>query len=222
MAGPLAAAAGTLAQGGASRQAAEQNTAQQIARRQRLQNTLRNTSRKTRGEEAESSVQEKPKLRIGLFHAYMLVGVAALFDLAQFLISFLHMIPFVGNGIAVALTWYIAVAAAALFGMVFMVFYKVDYFNGTQALAKMLSVGGSVAIELVPVIDALPAITAGVALVIIYTTLEDMQYSKEAVGFSRSLSTFAKGVGRFVPTHQSFVPAGYAQWDEKRQQQYQV
>jgi hypothetical protein len=103
--------------------------------------------------------------RISNVMAILLIGTAALIDGAQFIVSFIPVIDIV-------LDWFLAVIAGGIFGMWFALL-GVNYFGGRNALAKIGTVVAAVGIELVPVLDALPAITAGVVTLILLTWSED-------------------------------------------------
>lgn len=115
--------------------------------------------------------QPKKKQRINIVVAFFMMVVAVLFDLAQFLISFFHVIPVAGNAIAVVFTWFLSIVSAFSFGLWFALL-GVSYF-GKNSGKKLAIVLGSTVAELVPIINALPAISLGVFLLILQTKLED-------------------------------------------------
>lgn len=123
---------------------------------------------------------KREKARVGNLSAGFIVGLAIIFDLIQILVSFLHVIPFVGNAIAVVVAWFVAVVALLIFGLWFW-WLGVNYFTGKRAGLKLLAVFGTFVIELVPLVDALPAITAGVVLVIIASRVEDFVGDEKAI-----------------------------------------
>ena len=126
-------------------------------------------------------MQEVP-LRIGNFSAALWLGLAVIFDGVQFLVSFFHVIPYAGNAIAFVVTTFISLAAWILFSICFALFHRVNYFSGKKAALKLLAVFGSVVIEIIPLLNALPAITSGVLLIIVATRIED------TVGDEKSLT----------------------------------
>lgn len=115
---------------------------------------------------------QKQKRKIGNVTAAFMIGAAILFDALQFLVTFLHLIPAVGNAAAVALAWFITVLATATFGVWFAL-VGVNYFTGKGAGKRFLIVLSATVVELVPIIDAVPAITLGVVFLILQTRLEE-------------------------------------------------
>ena len=114
-----------------------------------------------------------PRVRVGNFMGGALIALAFLFDLIQFLVSFLHVVPWVGNAIAFVVALFITCFAYITFGIWFALL-RVNYFTGKQAALKILTLIGTLGLELIPLIDALPAITAGVITMVIVSRIEDM------------------------------------------------
>jgi hypothetical protein len=123
--------------------------------------------------------------RISGITAFFLISTAVLFDAAQFLVAF---IPFVD----IVLDWLLGAFAACVFGVWFLVL-GVNYFQGKKALAKIITMFSSVVIELVPIVDALPAITLGVVTLIFLTWAEDRENAKEALQSAQNLAGSARG-----------------------------
>lgn len=94
--------------------------------------------------------------------AVLIISVAVFFDLVQALIDVFHFIPVVGNIFAMVATWLVSAVAFFIFWFWFML-YGV-HFNTTKRVASM---GGGFLIELIPVLNALPAWTLAVILVIL-------------------------------------------------------
>jgi len=117
---------------------------------------------------------QRHKARIGNVNAGLMVGAALLFDLLQFVFSFFHIIPVVGNAVALIVAWYIAAFALVVFGVWFAL-CGVNYFTGKRSAQKLLTAFSAVIIELVPFVNALPAITGGVIAMIIATRIEDFE-----------------------------------------------
>jgi len=106
-----------------------------------------------------------PRKRIGALTAGLLFGIAGLLDIIQFFVTF---IPFVD----VILDWFIAVIGLITFGIWFAML-DVNYFQGKKAAGKIAAVFGTAIVEMVPILDALPAITLGVLTVVFLTWNED-------------------------------------------------
>lgn len=105
------------------------------------------------------------KKRVGTIAAFFMLATAITFDALQFFLTF---IPFLG----VVINIFITVLAAMIFWLWFLLL-GVSYFSGKKMGLKLAAAMGGLIVELVPIIDALPAITVGVTVVIIATRLED-------------------------------------------------
>lgn len=113
--------------------------------------------------------------RISNLTAVALITVAILSDGAQFVASFFHvLIPIVGSALAFVLTWYIGMVAQILFAMWFALL-GVDGGTKSKAFATRILIYMSVfVVELVPLLNALPAITFGVVALILLARAEDL------------------------------------------------
>lgn len=151
----------------ASTDARQPQTAASPARR-----TLQQVNDRFSQNQTSSVSRTKSKNRVGVITAGFMVGIALLFDLLQFLFSMLHVIPFIGTQIAIGVTWFITVLALGIFGLWFTLL-GVKYFTGKQVQAKLVALFGPIALELIPLVGALPAITAGVVVLIVISRYED-------------------------------------------------
>jgi len=115
-----------------------------------------------------------PKQRISILTAFCMVALALALDAAQDFAIFLNALPVIGTAIDVVFSWFIAALAAIIFGVWFALL-RVNYFTGKKAATKMLIMFSSVVVELIPFLDALPAITFGVVALIIQTRIEDSE-----------------------------------------------
>jgi hypothetical protein len=93
-----------------------------------------------------------------------MLGVALILDLVQFLLTLAIL--------TVLVNILITFLAVCIFGIWFAVM-GINYFQGRKAGLKVLSSFGATIIELVPVIDGLPGITAGVLGIIVSSRLEE-------------------------------------------------
>jgi hypothetical protein len=118
--------------------------------------------------------QPPQKQTIGMIVAVLMVMLALLFDAAQFLATFLHILPVVGNAAAVVFAWFITILATSIFAVWFAL-HDISYASGRGAGRRMLIALSAVVIELIPIIDALPAITIGVIGIIIESRIQDAQ-----------------------------------------------
>lgn len=134
--------------------------------------------------------------RIGTTTAAVMIFFAVLLDAIQFIATFLNIIP----GLGVAVNWFIAIFAAIAFGLWFTL-SGINYFSGKQAARKTLIAFSSVIIELLPIIDALPAITSGVVLMIVVSRIEDAEKNMDSEKTKKmvSIAKFAQTAARRVP-----------------------
>lgn len=121
--------------------------------------------------------EEAPRMRVSVLTALFMMIVALLFDMLQFFVSFLHALPVIGNAAAIVFTWFLGVIATISFALWFTLL-GVSYF-GKNSTKKLTVVIGATVAEMVPIINALPAITLGVAAIILIARSED---SKGASG----------------------------------------
>lgn len=126
---------------------------------------------------------KRTKPRIGAIAAIVCVVIALGLDGLQFVFSLFHALNLldpvtfgvsgaIGSAIAIVVPFFISILAFLGFGFFFF-FSGVNYFSGKRAALKLIAAFGSLVIELVPLLDALPAITAGVVGIIIASRIED-------------------------------------------------
>lgn len=104
--------------------------------------------------------------RISTTTAFFMIVVAVLLDLIQFVFTL-----FVITSLLSELVTFFALC---VFGVWFAIL-GVNYFSGKKVGLKLASVFTSAIVELVPLIDGLPAITAGVVGIIVSVRKEDAQ-----------------------------------------------
>ncbi len=121
----------------------------------------------------------KKEQRIGILSAIMMVALAFLFDVFQFLATFLNIVP----GLGVALCLYISMLSFSAF-FVWFALKGVDYLDRNGAV-KLIVIIATTVTELIPLVDALPAITLGVLSLIIITRAEDSGIDLNAVRKAR-------------------------------------
>lgn len=109
-----------------------------------------------------------------------MIIVAVVFDGLQFFLSFFHVVPWAGSALATVANVFIAFLAYIIFGLWF-ASLNVNFFGGKRAAVKLLAVFGTLVIEILPLIDALPAILAGVMTMIAATRIEDTIGNKETL-----------------------------------------
>jgi hypothetical protein len=115
----------------------------------------------------EETPQKKP--RIGLLTAAALILVALIFDGGQFLVG---LIPFLD----VVLLPVVGVTASIVFWIWFMLIDP-SLLSGAKAFKSQLALAGMSIATIIPFLDMLPEITAGVVTVILITRAEDMGLS---------------------------------------------
>lgn len=103
------------------------------------------------------------KHKIETVPAFFLLSLAILFDGIQFLLT----LTVVGS----LFSFLVTIIAALVFGLWFALL-GVNYF-GKGGATKLLTALGSTVIELIPIVDALPGISLGVAALIAQTRVED-------------------------------------------------
>lgn len=116
--------------------------------------------------------EARKKPRVGDFTAGLLICFALLCDLIQFVLSFLHVVPIAGNALAFVLVLFVTIIAYISLGLWFALL-GINYFTGKKAALKVLTMLATIGIELIPLVDALPAITAGTIVMVLVSRLED-------------------------------------------------
>ncbi|HEY0011042.1 MAG TPA: hypothetical protein VGB97_04020 [Candidatus Paceibacterota bacterium] len=153
---------------------------------------------------------DKVTYRVGTASAISLLTVELFLDGVQFLIN---LIPVLGQVINLGVT-FIGIFIASLWLFIFC--DGVNYFTGKKAGLKVLGIMTGTVLELVPIVNALPALTLGVALVIIGTRMEDREKAKER----KEVKEKAAAKTRMFPTRISGrVPAGMPEAREAEEPQ---
>ncbi len=115
------------------------------------------------------AAEEKVTYRIGVVTGLFMLMFTIVADLLQFLLTLLVVtIP-----VAYLVTF---LAQISLF--IWLAILGVSYFGGKKAYQNLIALGSSVIIELVPIISALPAITAATAFIIFNSRAEDREKFK--------------------------------------------
>jgi len=113
----------------------------------------------------EQSPTQEIQYRVGSFATGFSIVIALLFDCLQFILNF---IPVMGQ----VVSWFITFFAFSIF-TVFFALLGVNYFSGKKASAKIISFLSSAVIELVPIVNALPAMTLGIIGILVAVRYED-------------------------------------------------
>lgn len=111
------------------------------------------------------------KQRINIPVAVLLIGTAFLFDAVQDVAFFANVVPGIGTAVAFIVSEFIAWLAAAVFFIWFSLL-GVRYSDKNFALKLLLSMAAFV-VELIPLLDILPAITLDVVVLVVLTRIED-------------------------------------------------
>jgi|CXWL01.1.fsa_nt_gi hypothetical protein len=131
------------------------------------------------------------KYRISLAWAGVLIGTALLADVVQIFLSFLHIVPWVGTALALVLTGYVGVTASMIvFPFWLKIQFGVTWFSGKNATIKLMALGFPIIGELVPLINAIPLIVAGVALQVFIARVEDEFFSSLRTKIPAPKATF--------------------------------
>lgn len=115
---------------------------------------------------------KKSKVRVNNFQAGLILTLALTCDGLQFLLSFLHVLPWIGNALAFIGVLMLTACAYLTIGLWFK-FLDVNYFSGKRAMLRVVTLLATIGIELIPLINAIPAITAGALTVFISSRIED-------------------------------------------------
>jgi hypothetical protein len=141
---------------------------------------------------AAGPVTGKPKHRVGNVAMMLMLMASILLDGVQILLQF---IPIIGQIISLLL----GVLAAVFFALWFMLL-GVNYFSGKKAGVKLAAVFSSVIVEIIPIVDALPAISFGVLAVIMASRSEDKRNArKEGASTPTSRTRFRMGPQKIQP-----------------------
>lgn len=157
------------------------------------------------------------KERIGIATAIAMVGTALVLDGLQALLFFLNVLPAIGQVLDVVGSWFISFLAVIIFGLWFAL-CRVNYFTGKKAGMKLLIMLSTVVVELIPILDAIPAITFGVVALIIQTRIEDkglagadaVTKAAQAAPVLRAAARLSRGMSRARRGATATVPAGSA------------
>lgn len=107
--------------------------------------------------------------RISGFSLWAIIGFALTLDLLQFLLT----LTIVGSVAA----FYLGTVGGVALWLIFKL-HGVKY-SGSGALKKISASFGTLGLEMIPFIDALPLITAGAVTVILQTRKEDVEKQKQ-------------------------------------------
>lgn len=116
--------------------------------------------------------------RISSVTAFFLIGAALIFDGISFLLT-----PLIGLGIIVTIFAYITF-------FIWFALLDVKFMSGKRAFQKLGTMGGTAIIDALPVIGGLaPAITVGVAIIIVITYLEDKEKAAKLAAKKKAASS---------------------------------
>ncbi len=118
--------------------------------------------------------------------AVLMVLLAVSVDVLGFLIGLLHFIPVLGNIIAAVVIWIMSLIAV----FVFYIWLKMKNVSFVSA-KRVLSFFGSFFGEMIPVIDAFPLWTTGIALTIGSVWMEEAL--EQITGMKVSINAMASG-----------------------------
>src|SRR5665213_1877969 len=113
--------------------------------------------------------------RVSNLSAAVMIGLAIFFDLLQFFLFFLNVIPVAGTAIAFMGDIFITTLAFIAFYLVWFPLLRVPLSSGKSG--KLMNVIFSAVIEAVPILDVLPGITYGVVSTVILSRIEDAEYN---------------------------------------------
>lgn len=128
------------------------------------------------------------RLRISDHEAAAMLACAFFYDAGQFFTEPLIVVPY-----------FFSLLAFCMFGVWFAI-RGINYFTGKQAAMKLIAIFGTLVIDIIPFINGLPEITAGVFMMIAATRIEDTVGKKRALERRLRSRQFWQGVteNRFV------------------------
>ncbi len=100
-----------------------------------------------------------------------MVALAAILDLVQFLLDL--------TVLASIVSMFIGGLAFIIFGLWFWLILREAKYKGKSGLMKIITAVGTLGIEIPPIIDGLPGITAGVVAMIIQSRIDDRAHAAE-------------------------------------------
>lgn len=131
---------------------------------------------------------ENKEVRIGNVTAVLLIMVALLFDLAQFVITVIFgFVPLAGPGLIITATWFISMFAQIAFAIWFALLHVRGGARQTAFAIRMLVYISVFVVELVPIINSIPAITLGVVALIVLSRAEDLLGDARKFRLSQSI-----------------------------------
>lgn len=134
--------------------------------------------------------------------ALFMVMVAVSFDLIQFIATFFHVlnvfdvvpvlgwaIGFFGSALAFIIPWFIGIFSQMIF---YMWFLLLGANTDRNFATRFFIYAGTIVVELVPIIDMLPAITFGVVALILLSRAEDLFEKEQGLPLGK-LTTLIRG-----------------------------
>ena len=128
----------------------------------------------------KNTARTSPRRRISRTVAGLMVGTAALVDSGQFV---LNLIPVLGQFMGLMMSFIAFIGFVLWFALM-----GVNFIAGRRAGMKMMAAFGTTIVELVPLVQALPAMSMGVAITIIASWLEDTADKEDALRKSKALA----------------------------------
>lgn len=129
---------------------------------------------------------KKPRMRIGLLTASLILAITISFDGLQLLASFFHAIPFIGSEIAFVLDSFLGIVGEGIVAFIFVVFCRVQFFaerervSGKYTGVKLAALLGPGILEFIPFVNGLlPALTIGALTIILITRKQDREAWKK-------------------------------------------
>ena len=139
----------------------------------------------------DTNEEQKKKHKISVITGGLMIGVAIFYDLLQVGVNLLHGIPILGN-IAALLGGFLVTIWAWLTFYLWFKLNGVGFLNPKRAFA----LNGGFLIELIPVVNALPAWTLAVSLLIATTRAEELLEKAGPLGAiaTKAVKAASKGV----------------------------
>jgi|GEM_PF-1519150 len=147
----------------------------------------------------QEGARAKPQkdLRVSDLEGAAMIGVACMFDATQGFITLIMLTPLLGL-VFIPIPMLLTIGAFTTFGIWFGL-KGVNYVGGRDAANKLLIVFAALVIDLIPYINALPAITGSVVLILMATRIEDTVGNKKLLDRRLRARNFWTGIASSGP-----------------------
>lgn len=143
------------------------------------------------------AANDNVKYRISWAIGGLMIGFALTIDALQFFAEFLNVIP----GLGVMVDHFLSLFGYCCF-VIWFALSRVSFTSGKQAVTKLIATMTSIVAKLIPFVDALPALTANVAMFIILSRDEDRkEAAEEAAREAAQMETYMRQYAQISATN---------------------